>query len=55
MKFKKILSYIVLTILLLVIMLPVGAADEALENKLTPALLDKLETASSSELIPVYI
>ena len=55
MKKKKILSYIVLTILLLVIMLPVGAAEEDLENKLTPALLDKLETAGNSELIPVYI
>lgn len=55
MKKKKIISYIILTILLIVIMLPVSAADEVLEKKLTLALLDKLETADSSELIPVYI
>ena len=52
---KKIYSITLLTVLLLALCLPLNTAADNWEEKVTPQLMERLETADNNEIITVYV
>lgn len=52
---KKIYAITLLTVLLLALCLPLNTAADNWEEKVTPQLMERLETADNNEIITVYV